>query len=90
MKKTFLLMFAALIGANAKASLPNPLHEISNEGQAQKAAALAYLIQSGAININVDGTLRVDQDLVSRLKSAGLVQRSPIVEVSVQCFENSK
>ena len=90
MKKTILFIFAALIGTNAKASFSNSFQKPANDGQSQQAAALSYLIQSGAVNVNGDGTLHVDQDLVSRLKSAGLVQTSPNVEVSSQCFEAPK
>ena len=90
MKKTVLLMIAALLGTNARAGSALSTDRQTNETKSQQAAALSYLIQSGAARVAKDGTVEVDHDLVGTLKKSGLIELTSDVSASIQCFEATK
>ena len=90
MKKTVLLICAALIGTNVKAGANPRLDADNSEVKSNQAAALAYLVTTGAVGIADDGRLNIKNSLLNDLRASGAIEKTDIINASAICLENSK
>ena len=90
MKKTILLVFAALVGTNSRADILTSSRIDDTDVEAQQSAALAYLFQTGAIGVADDGHLSLNSGLVKKLRASGAIKNSSMVAPSPVCLEQSK
>jgi hypothetical protein len=92
MNKQALLLITFLSGAANAANSTNTEAQQAADTQvkAARASALSFLIKTGSVQLDENGSLKVSKDLMNELRESGIIEVSASVRAGSMCTEGSK